>query len=103
MINSTVEVQFTMTDFVKNLQNELNDKYSTFTKLVNEKNNQGGMETMPNTDFTQTLLEQFSDISAMVSQYEAMTNRWGENVPRFYLQDIQGANGRVFDLILQPS
>lgn len=107
MINSTIEVQFTMSDFVKNLQSELNDKYNsftkivndtTFTKLVNEKNNQGGMETMPNTDFTQTLLEQFSDISAMVSQYEAMTNRWGENVPRFYLQDIQDNEVIVVDM-----
>ena len=101
MINSNIkikEVQFTMESFVKNLQNELNDKYSTFTKLVNEKNNQGGMETMPNTDFTQTLLEQFSDISAMVSQYEAMTNRWGENVPRFYLQDIQDNEVIVVDM-----
>ncbi|MBQ4164573.1 MAG: hypothetical protein IJD87_05780, partial [Turicibacter sp.] len=89
MINSTVEVQFSMTDFVKNLQNELNDKYSTFTRLVNEKSNQGGMETMPNTDFAQTVLEQFSDISVIVSQYEAMVDRWGDSVPRFYLQDIQ--------------
>lgn len=110
MIDANVaikEVQFTMADFVKNLQSELNDKYSsftkfvndtTFTKLVNEKNNQGGMEAMPNTDFTQTLLEQFSDISAMVSQYEAMTNRWGEDVPRFYLQDIQDNEVIVVDM-----
>ena len=36
MINSTVEVQFTMSDFVKNIQSELNDKFMAFTKMVNE-------------------------------------------------------------------
>lgn len=52
---------------------------------------------MPNTDFAQTLLEQFSDISAMVSQHEAMTDRWGDSVPRFYLQDIQDNEVIVVD------
>ena len=89
MINSTVEVQFTMKDFISEIQSELNDKFTTFTKLVNTKNEQGGIRTMPNTDFTQTVLEQFEDISAMVSQQEVMQNRWGENIPRFYLKDIQ--------------
>ncbi len=89
MANSTVEVQFTMSDFVKNIQNELNDKYSTFTKLVNNKSNQGGIETMPNTDFMQTVLGMFEDISNMVRDHEVMVDRWGDNAPRFYLQDIQ--------------
>ena len=30
------EVQFTMSDFVKSIQSELNDKYNTFTKIVND-------------------------------------------------------------------
>lgn len=102
MINSNIkikdtEVQFTMNDFVKNLQSELNDKYSTFTKLVNEKSNQGGTEIMPNTDFTQTLLEQFSDISAIVDQYEMITDRWGYQYPRYYLADIQENEAIVVD------
>lgn len=97
MTNSTVEVQFTMTDFVKNLQNELNDKYTAFTKLVNEKSNQGGIEIMPNTNFTQTVMEQFSDISAIVSQYESVSDRWGCAVPRFYLADIQENEAIVVD------
>ena len=93
MINSTIEVQFTMNDFIENLQRELNDKYTTFTKLVNKKTNQGGIE-MPNTkeqntDFAQTVLQQFEDISTMVSEYESVQDRWGDTYPRYYAVDIQ--------------
>ena len=98
MINSTIEVQFTMSDFVKSIQSELNDKYNAFeritnekafTKMVNEKTNQGGIEAMPNTDFTQTLLAQFEDISAMVRQHETFVDRWGYECSRYYAVDIQ--------------
>ena len=106
MTGSTVEVQFTMSDFVKNIQSELNDKYSTFTKLANdttlvdstsdaifnemanEKTN-GGVEIMENTDFTQTLLGLFSDVSALISQHEVAVDRWGYECPRYYTVDIQ--------------
>lgn len=97
MTGSTVEVTFSMRDFINILHEELNNKLTTFTKLVNEKTNQGGTEIMPNTDFSQTILEQFSDISAIVSQYETVTNRWGEDYPRFYLQDIQDNEVIVVD------
>lgn len=89
MINSTIEVQFAMSDFVKNIQSELNDKFTTFTKMVNEKTNQGGIKNMPNTDFTQTVLQQFEDISTMVKEYEAIVDRWGDSRPRYYAVDIQ--------------
>lgn len=84
------EVQFTMSDFVKNIQNELNDKLKAFTELnmVNEKTN-GGVEIMENTDFTQTLLSQFEDISAQVRQYETYTDRWGYECSRYYAVDVQ--------------
>ena len=91
MTGSTVEVQFTLSDFVKNIQSELNDKYTTFTKLtevVNEKTN-GGVEIMDNTDFAQTLLSQFEDISAQVRQHETFTDRWGYECARYYAVDIQ--------------
>ncbi len=92
------EVQFTMSDFVKNIQSELNDKYKAFTelKLVNEKNN-GGVEIMDKTDFTQTLLEQFSDISTLVYQHEKFTDRWGDECPRYYAVDIQESEVIVVD------
>jgi hypothetical protein len=84
------EVQFTMSDFVKGIQNELNDKLKAFTelKMVNEKTN-GGVEIMDNTDFAQTLLSQFEDISAQVRQYETFTDRWGYECPRYYAVDVQ--------------
>ena len=89
MINSTVEVQFTMSDFVKDIQSELNDKFIAFTRMVNEKTKQGGTEAMPNTDFTQTLLAQFEDISAMVRQHETFVDRWGYECSRYHAVDIQ--------------
>ncbi len=106
MVGSTVEVQFALGDFVKNIQSELNDKYSAFTKLVsdttlvdstsdtnftetvNEKTN-GGVEVMENTDFAQTVLGLFSDISALISQHEVAVDRWGYECPRYYTVDIQ--------------
>lgn len=114
MTGSTVEVQFTLSDFVKNIQSELNDKYSMFTSLVNnttlvdstseaaftevakEKTN-GGVEIMENTDFTQTLLGLFSDISALISQHEVAVDRWGYECPRYYTVDIQESEVIVVD------
>lgn len=98
MTGSTIEVQFTMNDFVKNIQSELNDKYNSFTKIVNdinftkvvnEKNNDGGIENMSKTNFTQTLLEQFSDISKIVKSQETFKDRWGDEIPRYYAVDVQ--------------
>ena len=97
MQNSTIEVQFTVTDFIKSIQGELNNKYTTFTKLVEGENNQGGNKTMPKTDFSQTVMEQFSDISATVSQYEMMVDRWGDSVARYSLVDIQDNEVIVVD------
>ena len=92
MTGSTIEVQFALSDFVKNIQSELNDKYTTFTKLtemVNDKTKQGGIEAMQNTDFTQTVLQQFEDISATVRQHETFTDRWGYECSRYYAVDVQ--------------
>ena len=98
MENAKVEVQFTMSDFVKTIQSELNDKFTTFTKMVNEKTN-GGVEIMNNTDFTQTLLEQFSDISTMVMQHETYRNRWGDDCSRYYAVDVQENEVIVVDAV----
>lgn len=98
MEGSCVEVQFTMSDFVKNIQSELNDKYSAFTKLVNstsftnlnmvKENKKGGIEIMPNTDFS-TVLQQFKDISDAITQHETIKDKWGYEYPRYYAVDIQ--------------
>ena len=98
MENAKIEVvNFTMGDFVKSIQSEIRNKYSAFTKIVNdntftstvnEKTN-GGTEIMNKTDFAQTLLEQFSDISAMVRQHETYTDRWGYECSRYHAVDVQ--------------
>ena len=44
---------------------------------------------MSNTDFTQTLLAQFEDISAMVRQHETFVDRWGYECSRYSAVDIQ--------------
>ena len=96
MEGSCVEVQFTMSDFVKSIQSELNDKYSAFTKIVNDntftnavnENNKGGIENMPNTDFS-TVLQQFKDISDTIEKHETMKDRWDYEYPRYYAVDVQ--------------
>lgn len=107
MENAKIEVvNFAMSDFVKSIQSEIRNKYSAFTKIVNdttfanladdntftntvnEKTN-GGAEIMNKTDFAQTLLEQFSDISAMVRQHETFTDRWGYECSRYHAVDVQ--------------
>lgn len=92
-------VNFTMSDFVKNIQSELINKYSAFAKLVNDtpftkstdmvnENNKGGIKTMQNTDFS-TVLQMFNDISATIAQHEMIEDRWGDKYPRYYAVDIQ--------------
>lgn len=44
------DVQFTSDDFVKEIQSELNEKFTKFTKLVKDKDEQGGVRNMPNPD-----------------------------------------------------
>ena len=92
-------VNFTMSDFVKNIQSELINKYSAFTKLVNDttftnssemvnENNKGGITNMDNTDFS-TVLQMFNDISATIAQHEMIEDRYGDKYPRYYAVDIQ--------------
>ena len=89
MENSVITIDFTMNNFVRNIQSELIDKYNIFTKMVNEKNNDGGIEDMSNENFAQTLLAMFEDISAMVRQHEIFTDKWGYECPRYHAVDIQ--------------
>lgn len=102
MIDANVrlnEVQFAMNDFAKNIQSELNDKFIAFSKLIENENNQGGVSNMTktDTDFAQTIMAQIEDMSVMVGQYETMKDRWGDEVPRFYLADIQDDEVIVVD------
>lgn len=96
--NVTVnEANFSVDEFTKHLQGELNDKFAAFTKLVEENNIQGGVRNMPNPDFSQTIMQQFNDISTAVSGHETVKNYWGDDVPRYYAVDIQDNEVIVVD------
>lgn len=99
MHNSTIEVQFTISDFMRTIQSELNDKYTAFTKIVNA-NNKGGNTAMPNTamsknnedtktDFALSLMQQFDNIATIVNEQETIVDRWGDTISRYSLVDIQ--------------
>ena len=97
MVNSNIQVNYTVNDFIKEIQNEIQKNYTIFTKLKNDS--EGGNTKMANkkTDFTQTVMELFSDVSTMVAQYETVTDKWGDSYPRYYLQDIQDNEAIVVD------
>jgi hypothetical protein len=65
--------------------------------MVNEKTNQGGIEIMEKTDFAQTVLQQFEDISTMVREHETIRDRWGDSIPRYYTVDVQESEVIVVD------
>ena len=125
MINSCVEVNYSVSDFVKNLQDELNDKFTVFTKLIDKQNEQGGVKNMPEdikndemiedvnpdfseqasdfeenkpaSDFASTMMQQFEDISHIVSSQEIVKDKWGYDTPRYYAVDIQDNEVIVVD------
>jgi len=98
MMNSCVEVNFSVKDFVKSLQSELNDKFTTFSKLINEQNVQGGVRNMPEdikddktiedveTDFSEDVVDDVDDVAdddakpasdfanTMMQQFEDIAN-----------------------------
>lgn len=126
---SVNEVNYSVSDFVKNLQDELNDKFAVFTKLIDKQNEQGGVKNMPEdikndemiedvnpdfsenvddnqtasddtktaSDFSNTMMQQFNDISNIVSSQEIIKNKWGYDAPRYYAVDIQDDEVIVVD------
>lgn len=91
------EVNFSVDEFSEKLQSELNDKFTAFTKLIEEKDVQGGVVNMPNNDFSQTAMQQFNDISAIVSSHETVKDYWGDDVARYSVIDIQDSEVIVVD------
>lgn len=88
--NVKLQTQFEVKEFISSIQDELNDKFTSFSNLVDDMKNQGGVGDMPNTDFSLTLLQKFEEVSKAVAQYETVTDCWGDAVPRYYAVDIQG-------------
>ena len=97
MVNSSIQVNFTVNDFIKNIQEEIKNNYTIFTSL--KEKSDGGNTKMANkkTDYGQTVMELFSDVSTIVNQFESITDRWGDTYPRYYLQDIQDDEAIVVD------
>lgn len=104
MMNSTVEVQFTLGDMVNDIVSELNNemfsKITSYQKIQNTQ--QGGVGTMAKdepmkTDFSQTVMEMFSDIANIVADQETIENYWHDKVSRYSLYDIQGEEAIVMD------
>ena len=118
------DVNFSVNDFVKSLQSELNDKFTMFSKLIDEKNVQGGVRNMPEdikdnkviedvetdfsedvaddeakpaSDFANTMMQQFEDISHIVASQETVKDYWGDDVPRYYAVDVQDDEVIVVD------
>ena len=94
MMNSTIEVvDFSVSDFVKAIQEEINDKYAMFEKAEREPSKEETMETeggptMPKVDYTQTMLEQWDEICDLVREAQKMRDAWGDEVPRYYPLDV---------------
>lgn len=125
MVNSCVEVNYSVSDFVEKIQSELNDKFAVFTKLIDKQNEQGGVKNMPEdikndemiedvnpdfseqasdseenksaSDFASTMMQQFEDISHIVSSQEIVKDKWGYDTPRYYAVDIQDNEVIVVD------
>lgn len=97
MANSTIEVQFTMSDFVKNIQSELNDKYTAFTRIVDAENKGGNGTMQKNNDFALSIMQQFENIATIVREHETVVDRWGDRVARYRLVDIQDNEVIVVD------
>lgn len=93
MHNSTIEVQFTMSDFIKSVQSELSDKLKTYTDFVKQNNNEGGIQMENpegiNTDFSLTAMQQFTEVDSILSAHEQYRDRWGDMRIRYSAVDIQ--------------
>lgn len=93
MHNSTIEVQFTMNDFIKSVQSELSNKLKTYTDFVKLNSNKGGIQMdktdETNTNFSLTVMQQFSEIDSIVSAQEQYRDRWGDLRIRYSAVDIQ--------------
>lgn len=101
MHNSTIEVQFTMTEFMRSVQSELDNKYIAFTKIVNG-NNEGDKNMQKdnvnvNSDFALSVMQQFENIATIVREHEKITDRWGDEIARYRLVDIQDNEVIVVD------
>lgn len=100
MIDANVRINdsnFSIDSFSKAIQSELNEKFTAFTKIIDNDKQQGGVGNMPNNDFAMSVMQQFEEVSRIVKDYATTKNTWGEEVPRYYAVDVQDNEVIVVD------
>lgn len=109
MENANVRVtddDFSVSDFVRSLQSELNDRFTAFARLIDDRVSQGGVSDMPKdidvdevmtdeadvsvatdfsddssnddvkSDFANTMMQKFEDIASAVSSHATMVDEF---------------------------
>lgn len=98
MINSKIELNYTVDEFIKNVQSELINKYNTYTKLLSEKNSKGGITTMSkNKDFSLSINQRLEELKKIVSSQETITDEYDYTYSRYNLIDVQDNEVVVVD------
>jgi hypothetical protein len=95
MIDSNIVANFT----TESVANEIKEKLNEYSKLASKQDlnindiNEGGIQMAKpdetNTDFSLTVMQQFSEIEGIVSAHEQYRDRWGDLRVRYSLVDIQ--------------
>ena len=65
--------------------------------VVNDVDDVADDDAKPASDFANTMMQQFEDISHIVSSQETVKDYWGDDVPRYYAVDVQDDEVIVVD------
>ena len=95
MTGANIQVNFTMDDFIDNVSDEIKNKLEVYTNIV-DNDMKGGNKKMSYRNYT-TLMQQYEDMSNIISNYATTTNKWGDSFPRFSLYDVQNDEAIVID------
>ena len=111
------DVNFSVNDFVKSLIDEQNvqggvrnmpedikddktieDVKTDFSEdVVDDVDDVADDDAKPASDFANTMMQQFEDISHIVASQETVKDYWGDDVPRYYAVDVQDDEVIVVD------
>ena len=92
MINSKIEVQFSMHSFIKDICKEMNDKITLYVNALNEIRKGGNKMSDSKKDnkikFTQTVIQMVKDVGRIFSE-KKVKDEYGFEHPIYWLKDIQ--------------
>ena len=74
----------------------IEDVNTDFSEQVDD-NQSASDDSQPVSDFASTMMQQFEDISNIVSSQEIVKDMWGYDVPRYYAVDVQDNEVIVVD------